>query len=366
MAGVDKLFTEVSGRPLLAHTIAAFEGCPAVHAVVLVLSEANLERGRELVKREGFAKVTSVVIGGGRRQDSVRCGLEALGRCDLVAVHDGARPLVTPELIERGVEAARETGAAVPGVPLADTVKEAGTDGVVVRTLDRSRLWAIQTPQVFRHDPLLRAHREVTWDVTDDAAMVEALGVPVLVFEGERRNLKVTTVEDIDYVNAVMSNVDMQAPADFDRGDGPERCPFCEYTDSASIVYEDDNIFAVVDRQPINKYHLLVIPRLHYTSLGAIPDDLIAQVMLLVKRLSSAVRAVARPDAITHYSDDDLAGLGLNLVEHFKFHVIPRYRDDDVKLEWNRGPVPESQLRAKIAREVRRELADRKMPRTAP
>ena len=125
--------------------------------------------------------------GGERRQDSVRAGLEALGACDYVAVHDGARPLVTPELIERGLEAARETGAAAPAVPLADTVKEAGADGIVVRTLDRSRLWAVQTPQVFRYELLMRAHREVTADVTDDAAMVEALGEPVRLFEGARR-----------------------------------------------------------------------------------------------------------------------------------------------------------------------------------
>ena len=203
MAGADKLFTEVAGRPVLAHAIAAFEDCPAIDRIVLVLSERNLERGRELVKRHAFTKVTAVVTGGERRQDSVRLGLESLGKCDYVAVHDGARPLVTPNVIERGIEAARETGAAVPAVPVADTVKEAGTDGIVLRTLDRSRLRAIQTPQVFRYGLLMRAHREITADVTDDAAMVEALGEPVRLFEGDRFNLKVTTSEDMRLVESL-------------------------------------------------------------------------------------------------------------------------------------------------------------------
>jgi len=170
---------------------------------VLVMASLNLKRGRDLVERYGFTKATALVKGGERRQDSVRLGLEALGGCDYVAVHDGARPLVTPELIARGLEAARETGAAAPAIPIADTVKEAGPNGIVLRTLDRSRLWAVQTPQVFRYDLLLRAHREITADVTDDAAMVEALGEPVRLFEGSRANIKVTTVEDLTLIEAL-------------------------------------------------------------------------------------------------------------------------------------------------------------------
>jgi 2-C-methyl-D-erythritol 4-phosphate cytidylyltransferase len=205
MGGVDKLFTEVAGRPLLAHAIAPFQECASIDQIVIVMAPLNLKRGRELMERYGFSKETALVKGGERRQDSVRAGLEALGGCDYVAVHDGARPLVTPELIERGLAAARETGAAVPAVTLADTVKEAGADGLVVRTLDRGRLWAVQTPQVFRYDLLVRAHREVTIDVTDDAAMVEALGERVRLFEGDRRNVKVTTVEDLEVVEALLS-----------------------------------------------------------------------------------------------------------------------------------------------------------------
>ena len=203
MAGADKLFTEVAGQPLLAHAIAPFQECPSIERIVLVMASLNLKRGRDLVERYGFTKATALVKGGERRQDSVRLGLEALGGCDYVAVHDGARPLVTPELIARGLGAARETGAAAPAIPIADTVKEAGPNGIVLRTLDRSRLWAVQTPQVFRYDLLLRAHREITADVTDDAAMVEALGEPVRLFEGSRANIKVTTVEDLTLIEAL-------------------------------------------------------------------------------------------------------------------------------------------------------------------
>jgi len=203
MAGADKLFTEVAGQPLLAHAIAPFQECASIERIVLVMAPLNLKRGRDLVERYGFTKAIALVKGGERRQDSVRLGLEALGGCEYVAVHDGARPLATPELIARGLEAARETGAAAPALPIADTVKEAGPNGIVLRTLDRSRLWAVQTPQVFRYELLLRAHREITADVTDDAAMVESLGEPVRLFEGSRANIKVTTVEDLTLIKAL-------------------------------------------------------------------------------------------------------------------------------------------------------------------
>jgi 2-C-methyl-D-erythritol 4-phosphate cytidylyltransferase len=127
----------------------------------------------------------------------VHCGLETLGRVDWVAIHDGGRPLVRPGTIARGLEAARETGASVPVMPLVDTIKEVGSDGVVIQTLDRSRLWAAQTPQCFRYELILRAHEEITEDVTDDAAMMEKLGVPVKTYEGRRRNIKITTPDDL-------------------------------------------------------------------------------------------------------------------------------------------------------------------------
>ena len=204
MAGVDKLFADLHGKPLLARALQPFQESPLVERIVLVLSAVNVERGRALAEEEGIDKLTAVCEGGPRRQDSVRLGLEALSGCDWVLVHDGARPLVSAELIERGLGAARETGAAVAAVPVADTVKLAAPDGSVERTLDRGRLWAAQTPQVFHYDLLLRAHREVTAEVTDDAAMLEALGLPVKLYEGSAANIKVTTPEDLRLAEALL------------------------------------------------------------------------------------------------------------------------------------------------------------------
>ncbi len=203
MGGTDKLFARLAGRPLLTHVLARFQESPAVDSIAVVLSSENLQRGRDLAAEYRLTKITAVCLGGPRRQDSVRLGLEALGRCGWVLVHDGARLLISPRIPE-GLEAARETGAAVPAVPIADTVKMAGADGSVDHTVDRSRLWAAQTPQVFRYDLLLRAHQEVSDDVTDDAAMLEALGMPVKLYPGSPLNIKVTSVEDLRAAEALL------------------------------------------------------------------------------------------------------------------------------------------------------------------
>lgn len=217
MRGLDKLFSTVAGRPLLAYSLHAFQQCAVVDEIVIVVSEQNLERGRQLVREFSFTKVSSVRAGGPRRQDSVRLGLEALQPCDYVAVHDGARPLVTSDLIARAVETARECGAAVPALPIADTVKEADAARTVLRTLDRGRLWSVQTPQVFRYDLLMRAHHEVTQEMTDDAAMLEALGARVLLFEGSRSNIKVTTPEDLAIVEALIASPSAGAHEEFSK-----------------------------------------------------------------------------------------------------------------------------------------------------
>ena len=201
----DKLFAPLAGRPLIAHTLMVFEVCRAVHTVVLVLAEENLERGCRLVDAAGFDKVVVICPGGPRRQDSVRLGLEALPECRWVVVHDGARPLVTAALIEAGVAAAAETGAAIAAVPLADTLKEVADDGVIRRTLDRGNLWAAQTPQVFDYELLREAHGRAQGEATDDAALVEALGRRVKVFPGSARNLKVTTAADLALAQALVA-----------------------------------------------------------------------------------------------------------------------------------------------------------------
>ena len=199
----DKLFTPLAGRPLIAHTLMAFEVCQAVNTVVLVMAEENLERGCRLVDASGFDKVAVICPGGPRRQNSVRLGLEALPQCRWVVVHDGARPLITAALIEAGLAAAAETGAAIAAVPLADTLKDVAEDGLIRRTLDRRNLWCAQTPQVFDYKLLREAHSRVQGDVTDDAALVEALGRQVKVFPGSLRNLKVTTTADLALAQAL-------------------------------------------------------------------------------------------------------------------------------------------------------------------
>jgi 2-C-methyl-D-erythritol 4-phosphate cytidylyltransferase len=205
MGGRDKLFAVVGGKPLLAHTLIAFDVCRGVDRVVLVLSPESIERGRELVSEAGFGKVAAVCQGGERRQDSVCNGLEALASCQWVVVHDGARPLVTAGLIERGLEAAKETGAAIAALPIADTVKEVEPPGLIGRTLSRGQLWAAQTPQVFRYDILREAHQRAQGEATDDAALVEKAGYRVKVFEGSSRNIKVTTAADLDIVEAFLA-----------------------------------------------------------------------------------------------------------------------------------------------------------------
>ncbi len=211
MGGDDKLWAPLTGadghsRPLLAYTLRAFQGCSALSRIALVVAEDTLEQARALARDEHMDKVRAVVAGGERRQDSVRAGLEALGQCEWVIVHDGARPLVTAELIERGLEEARETGAACCALPVPDTVKEAGEAGHIASTLDRSRLWLAQTPQIFRYDLLVQAHRNAHGEATDDAALVEALGMNVRLYLGSPRNLKVTTPEDLAIVQALLAH----------------------------------------------------------------------------------------------------------------------------------------------------------------
>jgi 2-C-methyl-D-erythritol 4-phosphate cytidylyltransferase len=135
----------------------------------------------------------------------VRNGLEALASCQWVVVHDGARPLVTAALIERGLEAAKKTGAAIAALPIGDTIKEVEPPDLIGRTLSRGRLWAAQTPQVFRCDILRQAHQQAQGEATDDAALVEMLGYQVRVFEGSPRNIKVTTAADLAVVEALLA-----------------------------------------------------------------------------------------------------------------------------------------------------------------
>ncbi|MFC1870181.1 2-C-methyl-D-erythritol 4-phosphate cytidylyltransferase [Chloroflexota bacterium] len=197
MGDIDKVMATIGGELLLLRATRPFQQCPLVQQIVVVVSGENEQQCRHLVSGKEWSKVTDVCLGGRRRQDSVAAGLKLLNQCDWVIVHDGARPLVTVDLIERGLEAAKETGAAIAAVPVTDTIKIAGDDKIVRQTPPRQNLWSVQTPQVFRFAIIDEAYRQVTDEVTDDAALVEKLDYKVKLYMGSYDNIKVTTPDDL-------------------------------------------------------------------------------------------------------------------------------------------------------------------------
>ncbi|MPZ48245.1 MAG: 2-C-methyl-D-erythritol 4-phosphate cytidylyltransferase [Dehalococcoidia bacterium] len=202
MGGIDKLLTPLSGRPLIAHSIAAFAGHPGIDEVVVVVSEANRAEIEAIVRE--VAPEGRVALGGARRRDSVLAGLEVV-ESEYVLVHDAARPLVSAEMIAATLAGARQTGAALCAVPVSDTVKRVQEDGIVRSTVAREGLWLAQTPQGFRTELLRRAHAATDIEATDDAALVELLGEPLRVVMGSARNLKVTTREDLSLAAALLA-----------------------------------------------------------------------------------------------------------------------------------------------------------------
>ena len=196
-----KQYLDLAGRPVLAWTLSAFEKAECIDRVVLVVGKDEVDACREQFGAGVFSKVIDVVAGGAERQDSVACGLAAVGDdADVIAVHDGARAFVRPEDIEAVVAVAAERGAAVLGTSMTDTVKRVEGDRVV-ETLDRSKLRGVQTPQAFRADVIRRAHRaadESGFLGTDDTALVEHVGEPVVVVSGQADNVKITSPDDLD------------------------------------------------------------------------------------------------------------------------------------------------------------------------
>ena len=206
MDGVDKAFIPILGKPLLAYSLDVLQKCLYVDEIALVMGVHNLEKGKSLVREGQWGKVNRVCIGGARRQDSVRNGLENLTPLKWVLVHDGARPFIDNDMILRGLESARETGAAVAAVPVKDTIKMADGSGLVKSTPSRSSLWSAQTPQLFKRELLLEAHAAIQDDVTDDSTMVERLGYNVKLFMGSYDNIKVTTTQDVKLAEAILSS----------------------------------------------------------------------------------------------------------------------------------------------------------------
>lgn len=205
MEGIDKVMAPLKGEPIIVHTVRAFEECDAIREIVVVTREDLIVPVADLC--HGFSKVRAVVAGGKDRQSSVNLGLNALSeKCKLAAVQDGARPLVTWQLIDRVVRAASSYHAAVPVIPVKDTIKVCNP-GLVVSTPERKTLRAVQTPQVFDFDLLRGALKKAFEDgaeITDDCSAVERLGMSVKTVDGDERNLKVTTPFDLKIAEMLM------------------------------------------------------------------------------------------------------------------------------------------------------------------
>ncbi len=199
--GVPKQFLTLGDRPVIAHTLAAFEKSASINEIVLVARPDDIDTLRELAREYAITKLSAIVPGGDTRRLSVANGVRACSpQTAILAIHDGARPLVSQNGISAVVEAAKTGGAAALAVRVKDTIKVADANGVVVSTPDRATLWSVQTPQVFGRDLYLRAMEFAdanALEVTDDCQMVEAVGFPIRLVEGEYTNLKITTPEDI-------------------------------------------------------------------------------------------------------------------------------------------------------------------------
>ena len=198
MGGIDKVMAPLKGEPMIVRTVRTFQECGAIAEIVVVTRQDLIAPISNLCA--GFDKVKAVVVGGNSRVESVWLGLSALGvGVELAAVHDGARPLISPEVIDRTVRAAHSYGAAAPAIPVKDTIKVV-QGGLIASTPDRSALQAVQTPQIFDYDLLRGALKKAIQEdapITDDCSAVERIGVKVKIVEGEERNLKVTTPFDL-------------------------------------------------------------------------------------------------------------------------------------------------------------------------
>jgi 2-C-methyl-D-erythritol 4-phosphate cytidylyltransferase len=201
MEGKKKQFTFLEGRPILAHTLEKFETCPLIRSVRLVVGQEDMDYClEEIVEKYRFQKVSKIVPGGKWRQESVKNGIDALPKdTDIVPIHDGVRPLITQAMIEDSIHAAVRFGAVVLATPVKETIKMSNPDGTVLKTLDRESLWQIQTPQTFQINVIREAHNQAIADGfvgTDDASLVERLGVKVHILPGSHTNIKITTPED--------------------------------------------------------------------------------------------------------------------------------------------------------------------------
>ena len=208
----NKQFLLIDKKPIIVHTLQIFEDCRSIDGIYLVVNQKDLPLiQEEILETYRFNKLMKLVIGGKLRQDSVRNGLEAIENpCDIVIIHDGARPLVSPSFIEKGISLMDVFDAVIPALPVKDTVKSVSKEGFVSKTLVRDTLWNIQTPQTFKFELILKAYRDGMAKKLhgyDDATFVEHLGKKIKVIEGSPYNIKITTPEDLVVARGILSQL---------------------------------------------------------------------------------------------------------------------------------------------------------------
>ena len=208
----NKQFLLLDNKPIIVRTLQIFEECRPVDGVYLVVNQRDLPiMQEEILETYKFNKVLKLVIGGRLRQDSVRNGLEAIENpCDIVIIHDGARPFVSPSFIEKGIFLMEMFDAVIPALPVKDTIKTVSKEGFVMKTLERDSLWNVQTPQTFKYDLIVKAYREGMNKKLygyDDATFLEHMGKKVKVIEGSPYNIKITTPEDLIIAKGMLSQL---------------------------------------------------------------------------------------------------------------------------------------------------------------
>lgn len=207
---INKQFLTLKDKPVIYHTLKAFNDCELIDEIVISAAEEEIDYIREdIVKKYGFSKVLTITAGGKERKDSVCNALKVLKDCccDIVLIHDGARPLITSEIIENGIRYSELFGASACGVIPKDTIKVKNKDGFSESTLNREALFSVQTPQCFKYDIIYKCHKKINMEesasgeeisgITDDTSVIERYGYPVYLYEGSYTNIKITTPEDI-------------------------------------------------------------------------------------------------------------------------------------------------------------------------
>jgi 2-C-methyl-D-erythritol 4-phosphate cytidylyltransferase len=207
--GFDKLFALLAGKPVVAHSIAAFEQAPEIGEIIIVTRAEQIERFEALQKAERWTKLAKVIEGGAERHLSVWQGLQTLSPgATHVAIHDGARPLITPAIISQCIALAEKTGAACVAAPIPDTVKRATADAIVTESIDRTNLWAMQTPQIFSTPLIRQAYETIIQSgklVTDEVSAVQETGIPIALLRNDEWNLKVTLPRDLELAEHVLA-----------------------------------------------------------------------------------------------------------------------------------------------------------------